>query len=540
MTDWCINSTLPAEVLEKIFKVLPRRDLKTAVKVCRRWREVGEQPGLWSWVTITVHLGNLARVPAVLSNRRLRCMKGLHLQVVSEELLEAVVRHPGLKLVDMVDCNLFVSIVDGKRSAATLASVDHNLLGSAITNCEEVKMNMKTSNRGLSRKQALEIFSKIAAGSSLKRLQLSHVTLDDCLTPDLFTRSLCQLESIQLEKTSLSNKQLGALFDQMAFKSKLTHLDLSGSGSLTLVPISPLKMVASLSRLESLGLGGTSLSSTQLEVLCSTWANSTPSLKHLDLSHNKLSSVPARHLAEIALHIESLNLRHSNLTSEQSNELCTAVMHSRSLTSFDFSHNNLSHVNWLVMQRLVAKVERAALDFTELTNTLTWRLLGGLPSTRMKSLSIAGVDLSAVEAKHFGRVVAQLEEVNLEDAKLTPEQVLAIFASLDASSSLHTLKIGGNRLALVPPEQMARVVNKMKVVSMSTPETPPGHWPRLQVVEKLTVEHLQAMLSKSLEGTSLTSLSLGPVANQGRINTELIEKATKIIGKLSIPKESRR
>ena len=31
MTDWCINSTLPAEVLEKIFKVLPRRDLKTAV-----------------------------------------------------------------------------------------------------------------------------------------------------------------------------------------------------------------------------------------------------------------------------------------------------------------------------------------------------------------------------------------------------------------------------------------------------------------------------------------------------------------------------
>ena len=467
-------------------------------------------------------------------------MKGLHLQVVSEELLEAVVRHPGLKLVDMVDCNLFVSIVDGKRSAATLASVDHNLLGSAITNCEEVKMNMKTSNRGLSRKQALEIFSKIAAGSSLKRLQLSHVTLDDCLTPDLFALSLCQLESVQLEKTSLSNKQLGALFDQMASKSKLTHLDLSGSGSLTLVPISPLKMVASLSRLESLGLGGTSLSSTQLEVLCSTWANSTPSLKHLDLSHNKLSSVPARHLAEIALHIESLNLRHSNLTSEQSNELCTAVMHSRSLSSFDFSHNNLSHVNWLVMQRLVAKVERAALDFTELTNTLTWRLLGGLPSTRMKSLSIAGVDLSAVEAKHFGRVVAQLEEVNLEDAKLTPEQVLAIFASLDASSSLHTLKIGGNRLALVPPEQMARVVNKMKVVSMSTPETPPGHWPRLQVVEKLTFEHLQAMLSKSIEGTSLTSLSIGPVANQGRINTELIEKATKIIGKLSIPKESRR
>ena len=36
--------------------------LKTdQVRVCRRWRDVGEQPGLWTWVVISVHLGNLAR-----------------------------------------------------------------------------------------------------------------------------------------------------------------------------------------------------------------------------------------------------------------------------------------------------------------------------------------------------------------------------------------------------------------------------------------------------------------------------------------------
>ena len=33
----------------------------TQVRVCRRWRDVGEQPGLWTWVEINVHLGNLAR-----------------------------------------------------------------------------------------------------------------------------------------------------------------------------------------------------------------------------------------------------------------------------------------------------------------------------------------------------------------------------------------------------------------------------------------------------------------------------------------------
>ena len=79
MAAGCINSTLPAEVLERIFKLLPNRDLKVVVgkntwngndknnrktfqvRVCRRWRDVGEQPGLWSWVVINVHLGNLAR-----------------------------------------------------------------------------------------------------------------------------------------------------------------------------------------------------------------------------------------------------------------------------------------------------------------------------------------------------------------------------------------------------------------------------------------------------------------------------------------------
>ena len=76
MAAGCINSTLPAEVLERIFKLLPHSDRKVVVgkkhcellkityvqvRVCRRWRDVGEQPGLWTWVVISVHLGNLAR-----------------------------------------------------------------------------------------------------------------------------------------------------------------------------------------------------------------------------------------------------------------------------------------------------------------------------------------------------------------------------------------------------------------------------------------------------------------------------------------------
>ena len=35
-----INKLLPAEILEKVFRLLPPRALKMVVLVCRRWRQV--------------------------------------------------------------------------------------------------------------------------------------------------------------------------------------------------------------------------------------------------------------------------------------------------------------------------------------------------------------------------------------------------------------------------------------------------------------------------------------------------------------------
>ena len=46
-----INELLPPEMLERVFRLLPNRDLKNAVLVCRRWRDVGEAPSLWTWVS---------------------------------------------------------------------------------------------------------------------------------------------------------------------------------------------------------------------------------------------------------------------------------------------------------------------------------------------------------------------------------------------------------------------------------------------------------------------------------------------------------
>ena len=88
VADLDINS-LPTEVLFLIFSLLPPKSLRAVVLMCRRWREVGEHPSLWTFVTFIVDHMNLARVPHMLGSRRFQAVRKLYLGELEEEVLEA-------------------------------------------------------------------------------------------------------------------------------------------------------------------------------------------------------------------------------------------------------------------------------------------------------------------------------------------------------------------------------------------------------------------------------------------------------------------
>ena len=117
---------LPAEMLERVFHLLPPKDRKVVVLVCRWWREVGEAPALWVWVCLRVWRENIGYMPEVLDSRRLQAVRRVEVTEVSEELLQAVVRHPGLR--EMV------------VQYTSLSSVDPELLAQAVTQLEEVAL----------------------------------------------------------------------------------------------------------------------------------------------------------------------------------------------------------------------------------------------------------------------------------------------------------------------------------------------------------------------------------------------------------------
>ena len=97
-----------AGVLELVLGLLLPRDMKDVVLVCRLSREVGEAPGFWSWVVLRVTRENMLAILERMKNRRFKAVKELRVSkgVVSEELLEAVVRLEGLRVVDMAFVNL--------------------------------------------------------------------------------------------------------------------------------------------------------------------------------------------------------------------------------------------------------------------------------------------------------------------------------------------------------------------------------------------------------------------------------------------------
>jgi hypothetical protein len=198
---------LPAEMLERVFRLLPPRDLRAVVMVCRWWREVGEAPGLWAWVRLKVKTDNLAFMPRVLGWRRLQAVRWLKVEAMSEELLQAVARHPGLKVMSMQGTNLYKVIPD--------------LLVRAVTRLEEVEMRVTN----LTKPQMEAIFISIIYKDSLllRKLNISGINLSQ-VSPDLLARAVTRLEEVKMRRTCLTKQQMEAILTQSLVETSLKVL----------------------------------------------------------------------------------------------------------------------------------------------------------------------------------------------------------------------------------------------------------------------------------------------------------------------------
>ena len=205
------RARLPPNILRKVFQLLPPRDLKAVVQVCRWWREVGEAPALWAWVRLRVREKNIGYMGEVLRSRRLQAVRRMEVREMSKKLLQGVVRHPGLQEMVILYTNLS-SVAHGEGL---------ELLAQAVTRMEKVVLGYNP----VTPEQVAAICTAITPNSRLKRLCLCN-NLSSLRSVDatILAQGLTQLEEVELRGVQLATQQLEAVFAALDASSRLKIL----------------------------------------------------------------------------------------------------------------------------------------------------------------------------------------------------------------------------------------------------------------------------------------------------------------------------
>jgi len=391
-----LTKRLPAEVLERIFRHLPPPSLKNVLQVCRRWREIGEAPSLWTWVSLpSVTETNLSSAVDMLRCKRLSAATCLEARFVSRELMEAIGDHPGLRGLDV------------GYSTCGLASFPAPLLAHALTRGLESADLRKT---GMYYGQ-IEALFRALPNTKLKSLNLSWVTSVALLSPELLSSNVALLEKIDLGFIQLSRAQTAALFKTLKQgSSPLKRLNLSQSD---LAHLDPTLLAEVVVKLEEVGLENSKLEPAQVVALCQALKQDNCTLKSLELGGNNLSiDIEPSLLASATARLEGVGLSGTRLTTDQLRELLNSLAtDSCKVQYISLEKNNLCEVEPELLTAAV--VRRTSADLR----------LANLLSSQISSILAGCTDRNTLQELQLGMVWAEVEDSLLARARAAIPQL---------------------------------------------------------------------------------------------------------------------
>ena len=382
-----INAVLGqrAGVLRLVFKLLPPRDLKNVVLVCRLWREVGEAPRLWAWVVLRVNTENTGTRLEVLASRRMGCVRVLdvqeHLPRQQLELMEPILTaisqgYFSLKKLHIQNINL--------------STLEPSLLAGVARRLEEVWMD----GTQLTSEQAAMVMTALCVKNSrLKMLDISCNDLSE-VEPSLLARAVNGLEEVDLNDTKLTVEAVEEIISGVdQADTKLKKLNMSNAvdgvlGDKALFTQTPDLLAKALNKLEEVEIAYNNLTSKQIEAILSSICQKKSNMKKLNMSCNKLSSLDPFLLATAVSRLEEVKMDGAGLTTKQAAGIMFAISSNfTTLKHLVVSDNNLSKIPPYVLAKAVNKLEEVNMNNSQLTlQQMEAILMQGIVGTSLKVL----------------------------------------------------------------------------------------------------------------------------------------------------------
>ena len=326
---------LPEELLMKIFQMVSREDLRNIVLVCRNWRQIGETPSLWSSLCISVNTSNVSVIPDILTMHRMSASTKLviHGTVLSKEVTEAIVEHPGLKEVVVQPGNgieiplSVLSCISSPGCQVTrldfswndLSGVDPGLLVKVVTKLETLKVR----NTRLTQQQTAAIFTAVSEGNKIANLGIGGNDLSG-VDLRLLDMAVIKLELLEIYGTNLTQKQIVAILTAVRKGSKITELDIGGND---LSGVDPELLVKTVTKLKMLDVTSTQLAPHQIVPIITAVTDGS-NMTELRIAWNNLSQVDPGLLEKTVINLELLAIYRTNLTQKQ----IVAILHRKRLS----------------------------------------------------------------------------------------------------------------------------------------------------------------------------------------------------------------
>ena len=209
-TKMCDMTVFPTEIMFRIFQMLGNEDLRKAMLVCRRWRDLGEDPSLWTWAKIIVKRDYDVQMLGI---KRLNHAKKIQIYGTwdsqeLEKVFQALEKLHNLSYLSIPNTNL--------------SSLEPELLVTVVNKVEELVM----FNCQITSKQTTAMCEGFCDSTKLKTLWIGRNNLS-AVNKDTLAIGINNLKAVYMSSTGLTGPQVTCLLSQASKQTKLNTLWLS-------------------------------------------------------------------------------------------------------------------------------------------------------------------------------------------------------------------------------------------------------------------------------------------------------------------------